>query len=137
MSMNLGHSRMTRSSKIRQKLWWAFYIVGSYITTYNIYINYEKYTNYGSVITERHTEHRLKIFPKVTFCPNSMHSRQKGLYFFHCQLIICILCSYKELWFSKQNRITNSLWWMQAVLWPKGDFFSNFLIFRVIRKFEN
>ena len=48
----------------RKKLWWIFYVVGSYFTGCNVYNNFKKFRRFGSVITERHAEFAEKIFPK-------------------------------------------------------------------------
>ena len=52
-------------------------MVGSYFTGGNVYNNYKKFTNFGSVIMERHVEFSTKRFPKITYCPNSIHSRAR------------------------------------------------------------
>ena len=64
--------------KKQNKLWWIFYILGTYFTFSNVYSNYCKYVRYGSIITtSKHETNPAKIFPKITLCPNSMHSRMK------------------------------------------------------------
>ena len=69
--------RSRQSKYFAKRLWWIFYLVGSFFTIWNVYGNYRKYNSYGSVINERHIESKRKVFPKITLCPNSMHSRNK------------------------------------------------------------
>ena len=45
----------------------------------NVKSNYREYARFGSVISEKPATYREKMFPKITFCPNSMHSRDKLL----------------------------------------------------------
>jgi len=77
MVKKLGRKRQ----KIRicqQILWWTFYVGGSYFTFMNVRRNYAKFKNFGSIISERHIGYKDKIFPKITLCPISMHSKSKG-----------------------------------------------------------
>ena len=65
--------------KLRKIFWYMFYTFGGYLTTLNILGNYLKYAKFQSTITERHEKQLTKFFPKIILCPNSMHSKWKGI----------------------------------------------------------
>ena len=68
--------------KLRKTLWYLFYIGGTYITFMNILRSYLKFAEFRSVRNVQHTTVAHKNFPKILLCPNSMHSKHKGNYFF-------------------------------------------------------
>ena len=73
--MVLLRCRIFRPKYFAKRFWWLFYLVGTYFTLCNVNGNYQKFRKYGSVINERHVGYKRKLFPKITFCPNSLHSK--------------------------------------------------------------
>ena len=81
------YSKRRSRCSIRALLWKIFYISGFYITVSNIYRNYRKFASFDSVILHRHLEFKMKKFPKIIICSNSIHSKYKGKRFQHSETL--------------------------------------------------